>query len=744
MSFLSRKPARPGSRGGDAGRDDEYDDYDGYAHDGYQSEDDGWSPNEYFSPEGIKGRWAGENPEGRAGGRGQRDNGRGSAGPGYDTYGDDFNGDGYGGGPGYGPDEFATGAYDLPEGADDDRPSRPTRRRRRDREDSGERTGILRLRRDRGEDIWPDDGISDEDYWASVAADRPLNGADAPFDNFPGAGGGPGGPRPGMDAPRPAMDGRAPTGGADSRFGGEQRGAAGRLGPAPGLAGDYKPGAPGGAGALGGGRAGSGPMPARPGTGPQPARPGTGPTPTVGVTSSRPPAGQSGPRPGLAAPGTGSSGFGQTAPRPSFQPNGHQSGGAPASASGRPQGGGDWDRTERIERVNASGYPDSRPASRSQAPGSADRTRSSGPLGAPTSYGPGGPAAAAGRGRPDNSRPDNSRPDTGRPDTGRPELGRLDNGRADNGAWAAADRREPGRDASREVSGAWSAAPSRGAHARAADDDPLTSTAYSRSAQSETDGRSYRVAARRSQAQVQLTEQAETFITGGYQQQQPGQHPSGRTGEYWQYRDDTPTTITPAPAGRYQGPGGQGPGNQGHAAQGGHHAQPSFTQASPAQPANPGRGNPGRPASAGLPSGQYDSQQPRPQQRQQPQQRQLPAGGASATGVPTVSLPAAGPASSAPPPSSPPGARQQPAAGGLNPYDSGATGSYPYPARPAPAGPVQDAADDRYYRPSAANGQAGGGAGQNGTSQNGTGQGRADQSRAGYGNGYPANGDRRY
>jgi hypothetical protein len=37
-----------------------------------------------------------------------------------------------------------------------------------------ERTSIRRLRHNRGEDIWPDDGISDEDYWASVVADRPL------------------------------------------------------------------------------------------------------------------------------------------------------------------------------------------------------------------------------------------------------------------------------------------------------------------------------------------------------------------------------------------------------------------------------------------------------------------------------------------------------------------------------------------------------------------------------------------
>ena len=59
MSFLSRRPSRPGSRDGDAGRDDEYGDYD-YAPDGYVGdEDESWSPGEYFSPEGIRGRRAG-------------------------------------------------------------------------------------------------------------------------------------------------------------------------------------------------------------------------------------------------------------------------------------------------------------------------------------------------------------------------------------------------------------------------------------------------------------------------------------------------------------------------------------------------------------------------------------------------------------------------------------------------------------------------------------------------------------
>src|SRR5580692_9260001 len=85
MSFLSRRPSRSGNREGDAGRDDEYDDYD-YAPDGYRADqDENWSPGEYFSPEGIKGRWAdgqrpGERPAARGGRRG--DSGRGDSGRG--------------------------------------------------------------------------------------------------------------------------------------------------------------------------------------------------------------------------------------------------------------------------------------------------------------------------------------------------------------------------------------------------------------------------------------------------------------------------------------------------------------------------------------------------------------------------------------------------------------------------------------------------------------------------------------
>src|ERR1700749_1937729 len=132
MSFLSRRPSRSGNREGDAGRDDQYDDYD-YAPDGYRGdEDENWSPGEYFSPEGIKGRWAdGQRPAERAAARGRRgdagrgdsgrgDPGRGDSGQAYQDqaaagYEDDGYGDyGTGGYPsGYGTDEYATGAHDL-------------------------------------------------------------------------------------------------------------------------------------------------------------------------------------------------------------------------------------------------------------------------------------------------------------------------------------------------------------------------------------------------------------------------------------------------------------------------------------------------------------------------------------------------------------------------------------------------------------------------------------------------------
>src|ERR1700685_2382292 len=109
MSFLSRRPSRSGSREGDAGRDDEYDDYD-YAPDGYRGdEDENWSPGEYFSPEGIKGRWAdGQRPGERAAARGRRaDVGGGDPGRGDSGRGDSGRGD-----SGQGYQDQAAAGYD--------------------------------------------------------------------------------------------------------------------------------------------------------------------------------------------------------------------------------------------------------------------------------------------------------------------------------------------------------------------------------------------------------------------------------------------------------------------------------------------------------------------------------------------------------------------------------------------------------------------------------------------------------
>src|SRR5262245_21806459 len=138
MSFLSRRNSRPDRRGGkaDAGRRAEsgYDDYGyDYAPDNYQ-DDDNWSPDEYFSPEGIKGRWAaGAQPGDRPGGPGRHADGRGYAEPdtGYDDYGsqrtrgpesgyghDPYYRDGYGQDGGNGGDDYDTGGYDLPAGAE--------------------------------------------------------------------------------------------------------------------------------------------------------------------------------------------------------------------------------------------------------------------------------------------------------------------------------------------------------------------------------------------------------------------------------------------------------------------------------------------------------------------------------------------------------------------------------------------------------------------------------------------------
>ena len=257
MSFLSRRPSRSGNREGDAGRDDEYDDYD-YAPDGYRGdEDENWSPGEYFSPEGIKGRWAdgqrpasarppaagAVNPDGAMPGAatpagatvGATTTPAATPGPGTRT----------------GPTRpamtttvtavtgraAATAPTSTPP-APTTCPRAPTRsaaeRGGRRRKERGERGSRLRIgRRDRGEEIWPDDGVSDEDYWASVASDRPLPGGHQPLeaelpaaaDSRPtGRPAGRGGSEDlrGGAGSRPGADPRA-TG--DQRFGDEQRSA---------------------------------------------------------------------------------------------------------------------------------------------------------------------------------------------------------------------------------------------------------------------------------------------------------------------------------------------------------------------------------------------------------------------------------------------------------------------------------------------------------------------------------------
>jgi hypothetical protein len=479
MSFLSRRNSRPDKRGGraDAGRraETDYDGYD-YAPDDYRN-DDNWSPDEYFSPEGIKGRWAaGARPGDRPGGRGRHADGRGYAEPdvGYDDYGSqqtwgpgggygrDSYRDAYGQDGGNGDDAYGTGGYDVPEGAEDDQSERSGGRRRRDRGERGDRRR-RRGRRDKGDDIWPDDGVSDEDYWASVTAERPLASASGALDadplqavdnRPPARPAGPAGATGPVSAARPA---------SESRLAAESRTGSGRLGPPPGVNG-YPP------------RSNSGPMP-RPTTGPIAARPAAG--------LAQPPFTQPAfTQPAPIQPGAGPAG----PPQPSFQPTGSRGASRQPERPAHP----DWtERTERMDRVSSTGYPDPRTSGRAQ----------------PASPAPASPASTA------------------------PARGRGD----------SADRRLPDRrDLSREpgrTSGGWPSA----------DDDPLTSKAYSRSALIDTDGRSYH-AAHRSQVPADRlaaapTEQTQTFGMNGqfqadpqaptasypaYNGQQPNQQPGQR------------------------------------------------------------------------------------------------------------------------------------------------------------------------------------------------------------------------
>lgn len=580
MSFLSRKNSQPEKRGGRAAdrrrADSDYDDY-GYAPDAYADDDDAWSPDEYFSPEGIKGRWAaGARPGERSGVRGRGDDDFGyddqGAGPQRATRGaapagyrgghqsggyprDGYAPDGYGPDGSYGNDDYeaapdyGTGGYDLAEDDGGERAERGGGRRRRDRGDRGgdrAERGERRLRlgrRDRSVDIWPDDEVSDEDYWASVSADRPFHSANDALDADPlqaAADGRPmgrpaGAARPGgasesrLTADRPLGADRGPGGDrplpGDPRVAGEprvasdQRTGSGRLGPPPGLSpaasaagqNGYLPGgtAPGRPAPVGTSGANSGPM-ARSSSGPM-LRSGTGPAPAPATPQmySAPPA-------HAAPPARPAAGLAQ----PTFQPAGGR-------AASRPPERPDWgERTERIDRVGASGYPEPRHSARPQDP------------------------------------------------RGQDSRGALDG----QGAW--------GQDATDRD------ARSQGRPRRGADDDPLTSKAWSRSALVDTDGRSYRVAARRGQVpadrrEAALNEQTQTFSVPQYPAdpqaaaprspgqgaQHPGQHPYDRAnGASYPYPSqpypsrsahdqDDDRYRTPRPAG--QGNNGSGTGGYG-------------------------------------------------------------------------------------------------------------------------------------------------------------------------------------
>ncbi len=596
MSFLSRRTSRSDQRGTGRQADSDYGDYN-YAPGEYQQDDD-WSPDEYFSPEGIKGRWAaGSRPGGRAGDRGRRDEEHGyGAGPqrgqaprgqagrygrdAYqrDAYGQDAHGkDAHGQDDGYRTGEYATGGYEADSPSDGEPGGGRRRRTERsdrgdrtdgaDRSDRGERRRLLG-RRDRGDDIWPDDGVSDEDYWASVAADRPLASTSSALDADPmkAAGSRPmarqaGAARAAGDS---RLDGRPAA--TESRFGSESRTGSGRLGPAPGTAG-YPPGAQGagapgtrapGAGSrpLPGGSAGganSGPI-GRPGgansgpigransgpigragggpnsgpisrapTGSSPAWPAAGSGPT-GPTPTRSGAG---PMPGRSGgPAHARSATGPTPTRSATGPHAARPAAGLAQQHMSPTMSGQAQPTVAQPALSPSFQPNtgrgaSRPPERTERPERperldwADRTERIDRVGA--------------AGYPDprmSARPPAPAPSRAA-STPSSVWGRDES--------AALSLPEPGRNTG-----------TAGRHAvtRGADDDPLTSKRYSREELSKTDGRSYRVASRRArvtseQYDAALTEQTQTFsMNDPYQADpQPG------TGRYPAYGGQRPGQL---------------------------------------------------------------------------------------------------------------------------------------------------------------------------------------------------------
>lgn len=151
MPFMGRRSSRSGNgdgrSGSGSGRQRGDRDYDDYEYGYQQQDDDSWSPDEYFTPGGIRDRRASNGPDGS------------------------YEADG-------GYDPASTGGFEAPpaDGQGSRRGRWPGRAARGEQrgEGEGERTRRVRLRRERDVGIWPDDEVSDEDYWASVATDKPI------------------------------------------------------------------------------------------------------------------------------------------------------------------------------------------------------------------------------------------------------------------------------------------------------------------------------------------------------------------------------------------------------------------------------------------------------------------------------------------------------------------------------------------------------------------------------------------
>ena len=325
--------------------------------------------------------------------------------------------------------------------------------------------------------------------------------------------------------------------------------------PAPWPAGDHQPGSGVSSGSAADwgdrteridrvtpGRAAGGPIAgyapsggARPGTGPMAARPGTGP---ISAWSS-----QAGYTPSVDGPASVGSSPATARPHP------------------RPAGGAAVRPLRRLGRADGADQP----SQRRRLPGASSLTAAFRPPGRPSAPAAGATSGAFGvapaQGTPGRGRVDNSRVDNSLPGRQRPDRQRADRrpGLANARPPRAGSRRHPRiRPYHRGLAPGRPQRPSRrrsGWRPPWRRRPPDERRVLARSAA--TDGRSYRVAARRSQAQAKLTEQTQVFSAPtGYQsdQHRTGQYETGLTGEYPTRQYDTGASAAPGGArgGQYQ------------------------------------------------------------------------------------------------------------------------------------------------------------------------------------------------